>query len=174
MGIAVTVTPLGEGMYRVTEGSRTWTVAVAGPPENRWVWIDGQVAKIDLPARTRGRGRTARHDLSSPMPATVVRVLVDVGATVARGDTLVMLEAMKMELPIRAPVDGHVRAVHCTAGDLVQPGVNLLDLDPQNSQKPQNSVDPRNPQEPQNSLDPQNAQPQNSLDPQGSRKPQNS
>ena len=139
MGVAVTVTALGQGMYRVTDGIRTWTVAVAGPPENRWVWIDGQVAKLDGPAKTRGRGRTDRHDLSSPMPATVVRVLVDVGATVARGDTLVMLEAMKMELPIRAPVDGQVRAVHCRAGDLVQPGINLLDLDPQNSPTPQNS-----------------------------------
>jgi 3-methylcrotonyl-CoA carboxylase alpha subunit len=63
------------------------------------------------------------------MPATVIRVLVAPGATVARGDTLVMLEAMKMELPIRAPRDGVVRAVHCQSGELVQPGVNLLDLE---------------------------------------------
>jgi len=63
------------------------------------------------------------------MPATVISVMVAMGATVARGDTLIMLEAMKMELPIRAPRDGVVRAIHCQAGQLVQPGVNLLELE---------------------------------------------
>jgi 3-methylcrotonyl-CoA carboxylase alpha subunit len=40
-----------------------------------------------------------------------------------------MLEAMKMELPIKAPREGVVRAVHCHTGDLVQPGVNLVELE---------------------------------------------
>jgi 3-methylcrotonyl-CoA carboxylase alpha subunit len=62
------------------------------------------------------------------MPATVVRVMAGAGARVARGETLVMLEAMKMELPVRAPRDGVVRAVHCKEGELVQPGVTLIDL----------------------------------------------
>jgi 3-methylcrotonyl-CoA carboxylase alpha subunit len=127
--LALTVTPLGRGFYRIDDDRRTWTIAVAGPPENRWVWIEGHVAKLEPPARGRARLRSASHDLASPMPATVIRVLVVPGATVARGDTLVMLEAMKMELPIRAPRDGVVRAVHCKAGELVQPGINLLDLE---------------------------------------------
>jgi 3-methylcrotonyl-CoA carboxylase alpha subunit len=63
------------------------------------------------------------------MPATVVSVMVEVGAHVTRGDTLVMLEAMKMELAIRAPRDGVVKAIHCQPGELVQPGTNVLDLE---------------------------------------------
>jgi biotin carboxyl carrier protein len=63
------------------------------------------------------------------MPATVVRVDVTPGALVRRGDTLVILEAMKMELPIRASTDGTVSAVHCKAGDLVQPGIALIDIE---------------------------------------------
>ena len=47
---------------------------------------------------------------------------------VRRGDVLVMLEAMKMELPLRAPHDGVVRAVRCAPGDLVQPGAPLVEL----------------------------------------------
>ena len=48
---------------------------------------------------------------------------------VTEGDTLIVLEAMKMELPIKAPRNGVVKAVHCAKGDLVQPGVNLLELE---------------------------------------------
>jgi 3-methylcrotonyl-CoA carboxylase alpha subunit len=62
------------------------------------------------------------------MPARVIRILIQPGATVKKGDTLVMLEAMKMELPIRAPADGKVAAVHCRDGELVQADAVLLDL----------------------------------------------
>ncbi len=58
-----------------------------------------------------------------------VRVDAVPGARVRKGDTLLILEAMKMELPIRAPADGVVRAVHCREGELVTPGVALVDLD---------------------------------------------
>ena len=62
------------------------------------------------------------------MPATVVRIEVSPGQTVAKDSLLVMLEAMKMELPIRAPRDGRVTAIHCRAGEIVQPGVPLLEI----------------------------------------------
>jgi 3-methylcrotonyl-CoA carboxylase alpha subunit len=123
------VTPSGPGLYRVSDGDRTWRVAVAGPPDNRWVWVDGLVVQLDAPSAGRSRGRTASNELSAPMPATVVSVMVEVGAPVARGDTLIMLEAMKMELAIRAPRDGAVKAVHCQPGELVQPGVQLITLE---------------------------------------------
>ena len=124
------VTRIGEGLYRVSDSEKAWTVAIAGPPENRWVWVDGQVAHFAPPtARAPARRRASAHDLTSPMPATVVRVMVEPGARVTRGDTLIMLEAMKMELPIRAPRDGVVKAVHCRQGELVQPGVNLIDVE---------------------------------------------
>jgi 3-methylcrotonyl-CoA carboxylase alpha subunit len=123
------VTSSAPGLYRVIDGGRTWTVAVAGPPDNRWVWIDGRVLRLEAPSTGRRRGRDARNELSAPMPATVVSVLVDVAATVARGDTLIMLEAMKMELAIRAPRDGAVKAIHCRPGELVQPGTQLITLE---------------------------------------------
>lgn len=125
----MTVVSIAPGIYRVTDGERTWTVAVAGPPDNRWVWVDGRVTRLEPPgAASRNRGRTSTQELSAPMPATVIRIMADVGTAVSRGDTLIVLEAMKMELPIRAPRDGVVRAIHCQPGELVQPGVNLVDL----------------------------------------------
>ena len=47
------------------------------------------------------------------MPATIVKVLATPGQAVKAGDTLVIVEAMKMELPVRAPSDAVVKAVHC-------------------------------------------------------------
>jgi 3-methylcrotonyl-CoA carboxylase alpha subunit len=129
VGASITYPATGGGLYRVTDGERTGRVAVAGPPDNRWVWIDGRVIRLDAPAAGRRRGRMASNELSAPMPATVVSVMVEVGAHVTRGDTLVMLEAMKMELAIRAPRDGVVKAIHCQPGELVQPGTNVLDLE---------------------------------------------
>ena len=63
------------------------------------------------------------------MPATVLRVLVAPGTAVKKGDTVVLLEAMKMELPIRAPADATVTAVNCREGELVQPDTILIELE---------------------------------------------
>ena len=63
------------------------------------------------------------------MPATVVAITVTPGQEVAAGDLLVMLEAMKMELPISAPRGGRVKALHCREGELVQPGVPLVEME---------------------------------------------
>ena len=67
--------------------------------------------------------------MMAPMPATVAKLLVAPGQSVAEGETVLVLEAMKMELPVRAPRAGVVKAVHCAQGELVQPGVALVDLE---------------------------------------------
>jgi biotin carboxyl carrier protein len=71
----------------------------------------------------------ARHALSAPMPATVIKVHVKPGDAVKKGDTVVLLEAMKMELPIRATGDAVVAAVHCREGELVQADAPLVELE---------------------------------------------
>ena len=53
------------------------------------------------------------------MPATVIKVQVKAGDAVKKGDVVVVLEAMKMELPIRALGDATVAAVRCKEGELV-------------------------------------------------------
>jgi biotin carboxyl carrier protein len=104
-------------------------VAVAG--DVTWVSIDGEVFTIEIEdaQRTRRPRAAAGEGLSAPMPATVIRVIAEPGREVKRGETLLLLEAMKMELPVRAPRDGKVKALHCEAGQLVQPGVPLVDLE---------------------------------------------
>lgn len=121
---------VADGVYVVSDGASRWRVAVAGPPDDRWVFAGGRVERLEITdGRPRGKGRPAAHDMSAPMPATVVKVLVAPGTAVKKGDTVVMLEAMKMELPVKAARDGVVKAVRCVPGELVQPGVHLVELE---------------------------------------------
>src|SRR3546814_2721486 len=60
--------------------------------------------------------------LFAPMPAKVIRVAAGVGDRVARGDVLLVLEAMKMEHGVAAPADGVVAALAVAEGDLVEEG----------------------------------------------------
>jgi biotin carboxyl carrier protein len=95
-----------------------------------WVSVDNQVFEVHVSAAGRATRSSARdHDaLAPPMSATVVRIAVEPGDRVRQGDLLVALEAMKMELPIRAPRDGVVTAVRCSEGELVQPGTELVEM----------------------------------------------
>ena len=126
------VKDLGEGWHIVDDGHERWRVAVASDGNATWVFVNGQVARIDreeapaMRGRARGRGDAG---VMSPMPATVVAINTAPGQAVSEGDTVIVLEAMKMELPIKAPKSGVVKAVHCAKGDLVQPGVVLLELE---------------------------------------------
>lgn len=122
------VTPLGDGWYLVDDGERRWRVAVAGAGDTQWVFVNGQVATLDVPRPGRRRGKKSDAGVMSPMPATVVAIHVAPGQAVSEGELLIVLEAMKMELPIRAPRDGVVKTVGCRVGELVPPGVNLLEL----------------------------------------------
>ena len=126
------VESIGDGWYLVSDGTRRWRVAVAGSGEFDWVFVDGQVARLEPLAKEANRKRSRGHGnagVMSPMPATVVAITAVAGQAVAQGDTLIVLEAMKMELPIKAPRDGVIKAVHCAKGELVQPGVNLLEFE---------------------------------------------
>lgn len=71
----------------------------------------------------------AETHLGSPMPGNVVEVLVTVDQTVKKGDKLLTLEAMKMEHKVLAPADGTIKAVHCSAGDSVVEGANLIEFE---------------------------------------------
>ena len=85
------------------------------------------VAKAQ-PAASRRRAASAAQALVAPMPGTVIKVQVTPGDAVKKGDVVVVLEAMKMELPLRALGDGIVSAVRCRQGDLVQADATLVEF----------------------------------------------
>jgi acetyl-CoA carboxylase biotin carboxylase subunit len=115
-GVAPTEAPVGGGTRRV-----------AFDP---WNGISARAASKPA-AAVRPRRRSAggsQQTVMAPMPATVLKVAVKPGDAVKKGDLIVLLEAMKMELPVRAPADGVIASVMCQVGDLVQADATLVEL----------------------------------------------
>jgi len=127
---AATITPLGSGRFLLSGDGRqrlAYATQIAGAT---WVFLDGEVTVIGASSsRTRATAADEVASLAAPMPASVIAIAVQPGQKVAAGDVLIRLEAMKMELPVRSPRDATVVAVKCREGELVQPGVPLLELD---------------------------------------------
>ena len=126
------VEPLGNGRYRIASGDRNRLAYAVIDKERTWVFIEGRTYVVEGQDRD-GRSRVPRTDdhlaLSAPMPATVIAVKVAPGQEVQEGDLLITLEAMKMELPIKAPRAGKIKSIACREGELVQPGVPLLEME---------------------------------------------
>jgi len=121
---------LGPGAYRVERDGRIEIVYVAGGRGDAWAFWNGELFHEAAAPEHSERGRPhGPRMLSSPMPATIIKVVGAPGMAFKRGDTLVVVEAMKMELPIAAEHDGIVKAVHCREGDLVQAGQTLIELE---------------------------------------------
>ena len=68
------------------------------------------------------------NSITSPLPGSIISVNVKTGDAVKAGDTLIFIEAMKMENELMAPADGTVKNVYVSAGQAVQQGDALVDL----------------------------------------------
>ena len=68
-------------------------------------------------------------DITAPMVGKVVNVLVQVGQDVSEDDPVIMLEAMKVEMPVGAPEDGKIASINVKAGDTVEAGTVLATLE---------------------------------------------
>jgi biotin carboxyl carrier protein len=76
------------------------------------------------------RDGTGGPDVVAAMPGVVAQLLVDLGQAVRQGDVVIVQEAMKLMLPLVATTDGVVRAIHCTAGQIVAKGALLVEIEP--------------------------------------------
>lgn len=148
----VTLTPLGQGRYRVrvddnaefevqsetladgrlrlTNETTTTIAEVSTTGPRRFIRLGNLDFVLDHRegARRRAGGGTG-SGLEAPMPGLVTRVMVSAGDTVKKGQALVALEAMKMEHVIRAPRDGRVKALTARPGEMASPGAPLVELD---------------------------------------------
>lgn len=109
-------------------GGQVVAVRVAREGDRVFVWCGGRTFDIRRPAARRSRASDAAGGLAAPMPGRVRKVLVAVGDAVARGQVLLLLEAMKMEHAIRSPHDGTVLRLGFAEGDLVEAGAPLVEI----------------------------------------------
>jgi 3-methylcrotonyl-CoA carboxylase alpha subunit len=104
--------------------------AVRGGPADGFITEGGQAWQL-TPWRVSGvaAGGAADGAILSPMPGRIIAVSVAEGATVAKGDKLVTLEAMKMEHSLIAPFDGTVAELNASVGGQVSEGAMLVQID---------------------------------------------
>jgi 3-methylcrotonyl-CoA carboxylase alpha subunit len=92
------------------------------------------VLEFEKPAATEEEDPSGR--LVSPLPGSVIQVLVGSGETVAKGQALMIIEAMKMEHTISAPKRGTVRQIYFSKGEQVAEGAQLIEFEPEEAVKP--------------------------------------
>ncbi len=128
---AVSVVHSRAGELTFTVDGIIHTAYVADDGALRYVATDGEVFEIKKPdaRRARRRQRQGEDNLTASMPGQITKVLVNAGDVVQRGQSLVVLEAMKMEIKIAAPRDGRVMKVSVQQGQVVDRGQELIEMD---------------------------------------------
>jgi biotin carboxyl carrier protein len=106
------------------------------PGKPRTVTVNGRDVEVKLydPKRLRGKGVDTEHgdglaEIRTAMPGKVVRLLVEVGAAVEKGDGVLVVEAMKMQNELKSPKAGTVKTVKVSEGDTVAAGDVLATIE---------------------------------------------
>lgn len=128
--------PLSSGGWRLQltgESGETQRASVYSASEGgqRFLSLEGEAYTLTVPDKRTERKRASGGggDLTAQMPGQVVNVLVTEGETVERGQTLMLLEAMKMEIRVAAPNAGRVKRLLVKTGQVVERGQRLLEIE---------------------------------------------
>jgi biotin carboxyl carrier protein len=117
---------------------RSYLVHFAQDRDNRYFYIRGQQFVVTEPSEEggesirRGEERTPEGTLlvKAPMPGKVIKINVAEKETVRKNQTLAIVEAMKMENEIKASIDGTIKMIHVSEGDLVDSENPMIELEP--------------------------------------------
>jgi biotin carboxyl carrier protein len=123
--------PRANGGWLLNIGGQQITAYAVAQGSERYVYAAGEYYTLTVP-ETRNVRRRKSHsagDLTTQMPGQIVNVLVNAGDAVTRGQTLVILEAMKMEIRVAAPGDGRIKRLLVNKGQIVERGQLLLELE---------------------------------------------
>jgi biotin carboxyl carrier protein len=111
-------------VFKFPDG-RIQRAVVSRDGKRRWVTAAGRTLAASEVAKKRG-AVDLNPSLEAPMPGKVARVLVKVGDRVTKGQTLLTVEAMKMEHALKSPRDGIIEALAAAEDELVSPGTPLV------------------------------------------------
>ncbi|MCD6494168.1 MAG: biotin/lipoyl-binding protein [Archaeoglobaceae archaeon] len=121
----VNVERIGEGIYKVRIGNKTAKVVIESG-KLRKVEHPGLVKKDELIKEVKDKIKIDSNVVTAMLPGTIVKILVEVGEEVKVGQTLLILEAMKMENEVVSPKDGVVKEIKVKEGMRVETGDALV------------------------------------------------
>jgi 3-methylcrotonyl-CoA carboxylase alpha subunit len=117
--------------FRLTTGGQSRRLQIHSADNNALeICMDNHRWRLTRHARFEAITDSAASDgkLVAPMPGKILEIRTEKGAKVSEGDTLLIMEAMKMELAIKAPMDGTVENLSVDTGDLVEADALLLEI----------------------------------------------
>jgi len=121
---------LPDGRLLVRLDDRAFKARAVREGDGWHVFCGGDDRRLSLMPELAGTGEDAHAgSLAAPMPGKIIQVMTEAGAKVAKGQALLILEAMKMEHTITAPADGVVKEIHYGAGEQVPEGAELITLE---------------------------------------------
>jgi acetyl/propionyl-CoA carboxylase alpha subunit len=121
---------LGDGRFAIVDRGE-WSLARDG--DVTWIGHSGYAWPVRHVSAAEARAGLSDGELRAPMPGQVLLVPADVGDDVRTGDPVVVLESMKMELVMSAPIDGSVAAINVAVGDRVTVDQPLARVEPEPS-----------------------------------------
>lgn len=130
--VEIRLEPIADGSFRALLGARCAArrADVVPAKKERWLLVDGVPYLLEEERGGAGPARRAAHghegESAAPMPGTLRKILVKPGDRVEKGQTVAILEAMKMEIPVAAARAGTVEAVLAEAGRTVEAGQEIV------------------------------------------------
>jgi len=115
---------------------RSYLVYIARDKEKKYIFLDGQQFVVQEPGEgARGflegedKAQEGRLFVTAPMPGKVIKIIVSEREEVRKNQTLAIVEAMKMENEIKSSLEGFVKKIFVSAGDLVDSERPLIELE---------------------------------------------
>ncbi len=128
---------LGLSLYSIITDVASLQVVIEDDQSNYSVLMRGRLYEgqvLDeralMMAQRRGGLGSSSGELNAPMPGLIVAVQAEVGQQVVQGQTLVILESMKMQNELKSPIDGTVQTVNIQNGQTVDKNMTLVVIEP--------------------------------------------
>jgi len=116
------------GNYYISNDNIAWKKLARQHIPNKILNID-KVYDVYRGFKPSGLSSGASGELLTQMPGKVVKINVEIGHEVKKGDCVLILEAMKMENEIKTSVDGTIKAIHVKEGDTLESGVLMMEIE---------------------------------------------
>ena len=129
--IDVEIISVKDGKLDLLIDGKRVTAYVSADNAKRWVTVNGQTVVLTKSsgAKRRSAGHDQASELAAPMPGLVRAVNVNEGDVVTKGQTLLLLEAMKMEIRVQAPRDAVVKKLFVKQGQTVEREQILIEVE---------------------------------------------